>query len=179
MNEKRPQILTKKMGGVTLIELVAVVVILGILASFILPKVIGLSSSAKIGVLNSIVGSMRSTIDMTRIKAHAGGLRPVGTISGSQSLQTPYIVDFGWASAEIDHRNLCPESQAELADRLDMPDFLELSANSGITSLTNNQYTLVGYDIPGFSLPTNQGCYIIYDSFGIPDCTLTVVTADC
>lgn len=177
--EKRSKVATKKISGVTLIELVAVIVILGILASFILPKVIGLSSSAKIGVLNSIVGSMRSTIDMTRIKAYAAGMTPVGTISGSQSLQSPYIIDFGWASAEIDHRNLCPESSAELADQLDMIDFLELSANSGITSLTNNQYTLVGYDIPGFSLPTNQGCYIIYDSFGDPDCTLTLVTADC
>ena len=78
------------MSGVTLIELIAVIVILGILASFILPKVIGLSSSAKVGVLNSIVGSMRSTIDMTRIKAYAAGMTPVGTISGSQSLQSPY-----------------------------------------------------------------------------------------
>ncbi len=173
--EKRSQILTKKMSGVTLIELVAVIVILGILASFILPKVIGLSSSAKIGVLNSIVGSMRSTIDMTKIKAHAASMKRA-TI---HHLQSQFIVDFGWASAEIDWRNLCPESSAELADRLDMIDFLELSANSGVTSLTNNQYTLIGYDIPGFSTPTNQGCYIIYDSFGDPDCTLTLVTADC
>ena len=73
--EKRSQILTKKMSGVTLIELVAVIVILGILASFVIPKVIGLSSSAKIGVLNSIVGSMRSTIDMTKIKAHAASMK--------------------------------------------------------------------------------------------------------
>jgi MSHA pilin protein MshA len=173
--KKRSQILTKKMGGVTLIELVAVIVILGILASFVIPKVIGLSSSAKIGVLNSIVGSMRSTIDMTKIKAHAAGIKR----ASNSSSQNQFIVDFGWGSAEIDWRNLCPESSAELADRLDMTDFLELSANSGVTSLTNNQYTLVGYDIPGFSLPTNQGCYIIYDSYGDPDCTLTLVTADC
>ena len=105
--EKRSQILTKKMSGVTLIELIAVIVILGILASFILPKVIGLSSSAKIGVLNSIVGSMRSTIDMTKIKAHAASMKRA-TI---HHLQSQFIVDFGWASAEIDWRNLCPRAR--------------------------------------------------------------------
>ena len=163
------------MNGVTLIELVAVIVILGILALFILPKVIGLSSSAKIGVLNSIVDSMRSTIDMTKIKAHAASIKRASNASS----QSQFIVDFGRASAEIDWRNLYPESSAELADRLNMMDFLELSANSGIISLTNNQYTLVSYYILGFSIPTDHGCSIIYDSFGVPDCTLTLVTADC
>jgi MSHA pilin protein MshA len=59
-----------------------------------------------------------------------------------------------------------------------MLDFIELSGTN-LTSQINNQYTLIGYDIPGFSVPTNQGCYVIYDSFGNPDCTVSVVTADC
>jgi len=74
---------------------------------------------------------------------------------------------------------LCPESLAELAVQLTMIDYLDLQTTSGLTSMLNNRYTLVGYRIPGFSVPTNQGCYVIYDSFGDPNCTVTPVTVDC
>lgn len=60
-----------------------------------------------------------------------------------------------------------------------MIDFINLQGSGGLTSQMNNQYTLVGYEIPGFSVPTNQGCYVIYDSFGAPDCTVTLVDVDC
>ncbi|MCH2056064.1 MAG: hypothetical protein MK214_05520 [Thalassotalea sp.] len=60
-----------------------------------------------------------------------------------------------------------------------MVDFITLDGSAGLTSQTNNQYTLVGYDISGFSVPTDQGCYVIYDSFGDPAFTVTVVTEDC
>ena len=89
------------------------------------------------------------------------------------------IIDFGGETSEVDWRNLCPESRAELGDALTMEDFINLNTAGGLSSQFNNQYTLVGYDIPGFSVPTNQGCYIIYDSFGDPNCTVTVVTVDC
>jgi MSHA pilin protein MshA len=82
-------------------------------------------------------------------------------------------------SSEVDWRNLCPESVAELGDRLTMPDFINVNTAGGMSSEINNQYTLVGFDIPGFSVPTNQGCYVIYNSFGSPSCTVTMVTADC
>jgi MSHA pilin protein MshA len=38
---------------------------------------------------------------------------------------------------------------------------------------------LLGYDVPASGTPTNQGCYILYDSFATPNCTLTLVTDDC
>jgi len=61
-----------------------------------------------------------------------------------------------------------------------MKDFLELDSQYFEETATTNQYTFIGYDIPNrSSTVTDQGCYIIYDSFGEPDCTVTIVTDDC
>lgn len=169
----------KTAQGFTLIELVIVIVILGILATVAAPKFLDLSTSARIAALESLAGTMKSTISMVRMKAFAKGLKPVSRNPGAG--QSRYIIDFGGESTEVDHRNLCPESRAELGDALHMKNFIQLNEEEpgGLKLRSNNQYTLVGYDIPGFSVPTNRGCYIIYDSFGSPNCTVTLVTVDC
>jgi len=50
--------------GFTLIELVVVIVILGILAAFAVPKFMGLEGQARIAAVNSIGGSMESADSM-------------------------------------------------------------------------------------------------------------------
>lgn len=167
-----------KNRGFTLIELVVVIVILGILAATAAPKFIDVTTDAKIATLTSLKGSMKSTIDMVKAKARIKGLSPVSSNPGSG--QSEYIVDFGFGTAEIDFRNLCPESSAELGSQLDMEDFLEIDSEDFEPTVTTNQYTFIGYNIPSNSSPvTDQGCYVIYDSFGDPDCTITVVSEDC
>jgi len=171
-------LLSSRARGFTLIELVVVIVILGVLAATAAPKFIDLTSDAKIATLNSIKGTMKSTINLVKSKALVKGLSPVSTNPGSG--QSAYVVEFGFGSAEVDFRNLCPESSAELGTQLDMKDFLTLDAQDFEDTVTTNQYTFIGYNIPSSSAPlTDQGCYIIYDSFGDPDCTVTVVTEDC
>lgn len=167
----------QKNSGFTLIELVVVIFILGILAAVATSKWIDLQTSARISTLNGIAGALQSTISMTRAKAFASGLTPAPTNPGGAT-QTGYILNFPFGSAEVDWRNLCPESRAEAGDALTMLDFIDLPS-SNITTQLNNQYTLIGYDIPGFSNPSNQGCYVIYDSFGSPNCTVEVITTDC
>lgn len=162
--------------GFTLIELVAVIVLIAILAVVAAPKFVNLSRDAKIAALNGVAGTMRSTIGLVKAKAVIAGYTVFASNPGN-SVQP--VVDFGGFSSEVDWRNLCPESRAELGDQLTMIDFITLGESGGLTGTFNNRYTLVGYDIPGFFVPTNQGCYIIYDSFGDPDCTVTLVTVDC
>ncbi len=50
--------------GFTMIELVVVIVILGILAAFALPKYMGLENQARIAALNGMTGSIRSAANM-------------------------------------------------------------------------------------------------------------------
>ncbi len=50
--------------GFTMIELVVVIVILGILAAFALPRFMGLENQARVAALNGMTGSIRSAANM-------------------------------------------------------------------------------------------------------------------
>lgn len=166
-----------KQLGFTLIELIIVIVILGILSIAAAPRFLDISRDAKISVLNSIAGQVKSTIKLVQAKAALNGISAVST--NPQGGQSGYVVDFGFGSSELMYSNLCPESIAELGDRLYMLDFLDLSLNSKLETLSDNQYTLIGFDLPVSGRPLDAGCYIIYDSFAEPNCTVVVVDADC
>lgn len=162
--------------GFTLIELVMVIVILAILASFALPRFSDLTRSAKISTLEGIEGSMLATIGILRSQAYVQGLSVTTANPGNQSA---YIVETEAGSSELDWRNLCPESSAELGDALDMSDHIALQEIGELEIQTSNRYTLVGYDIQGSGIPTANGCYLTYDSFGDPNCTIEIITSDC
>lgn len=164
----------RKHQGFTLIELVAVIVILGVLAAVALPRFTDLGTAAKQAALQGIAGTMRSAANLAKAMARAQGLKPLAANPGNQS---QFIIPVGNSSAEVDYRNLCPESRAELGGRLSMVDYINLTTGS-MTSRFDNQYTFVGFDLPN-SASTSSGCYVLYDSFGDPDCTITVVTVDC
>lgn len=167
---------TEKQSGFTIIELVMVIVILGVLAAFALPKFADLASSARVATLEGIAGAMRSTISVVRSKAYVNGL---SVATANPSDQSIYIVETEAGRSEVDWRNLCPESKAELADALSMADHIGLVESGGLTTLISNRYTRVGYDIQGSGAPTANGCYVTYDSFGNPECTVTIVDTDC
>ena len=162
--------------GFTLIELIIVIVLLGILAVTAAPKFLSLSSDARIASLESVKASMQTSIDLVKVKGRIAGLTPLAENPGDTG-QANFIINFGIGSAEVDFRNLCPESQGELGDALDMEDFLDLG--EGLESDSTNQYTFVGFELPSPLSPSNPGCYILYDSFGFPDCTLTIVSDNC
>lgn len=164
--------------GFTLIELVLVVVILAVLAAFALPRFSDLSTDARLAALDSLAGTMKSTIGIVRSKAYAQGLSPAASNPGGNQ-QTGYVIETEAGRSEVDWRNLCPESRAEAADSLTMLDYISVDTNdSSLETFVNNQYTRVGFSLPAGS-GSGPGCYVEYDSFGDPECTVTQITSEC
>lgn len=74
--------------GFTLIELVVVIVILGILAAFAVPRFMGMEGEARAAAVKSMAGSLMSAATMARAKCQAQGCGPNGTITiDGQSIQ--------------------------------------------------------------------------------------------
>ena len=65
--------------GFTLIELIAVIVILGVLAATALPKFLDFKKDARVASLTQLAGSLRSTSEMVRTKCIVSGCRLLGT----------------------------------------------------------------------------------------------------
>jgi MSHA pilin protein MshA len=86
--------------GFTLIELVVVIVILGILAAFALPRFMGLEKQARIASLKALEGSLRSSGAMAHAIWLANGSPASITIDGTA---TPIVMTLGYPNlATID-----------------------------------------------------------------------------
>jgi MSHA pilin protein MshA len=74
--------------GFTLIELVVVIIILGILAAFALPRFMGLESQARVASVRGVEGSVRSATAMARSVWLASGSPATITVEGNTITMT-------------------------------------------------------------------------------------------
>lgn len=168
-------ILVMKLSGFTLLELLIVIVVLGVLGAVIIPSFVDLEPETRQTMIFKVGGVMRTSIHLAQMKARAMGMEPAASNpaggGGGGGAQAAFIIEIAAGSAELDWRNLCPESRAELGDRLTMLDYISIDpATTKFQTRVTNQSTWVGYE-----LPPGQ-CYVVYDSFA---CTVTEVTNGC
>jgi MSHA pilin protein MshA len=67
--------------GFTLIELVVVIVILGVLAAFAVPRFMGLEVQARVSTVNGLAGAVRSAVSLAHATQLASGLGPNAAIT--------------------------------------------------------------------------------------------------
>lgn len=77
----------RKQSGFTLIELITVIVVLGILAAFAIPRFTGLESQARIATVNGLAGNLRSGAALAHALWMAAGNAPATvTMEGNTSV---------------------------------------------------------------------------------------------
>jgi MSHA pilin protein MshA len=122
-----------KQRGFTLIELVVVIVILGILAAFAVPKFMGLEQQARISALKGLAGGLRGAVAMSHgvWLANANGAATI-TVNGQA-----VPMSFGYPTRAVLSINALMEN------------------TSGFTYTTGNgRYTVNG--------AATANCYVVY-----------------
>jgi MSHA pilin protein MshA len=149
-----------KQSGFTLIELVAVIVLLGVLAVTALPRFVDLRGDARAGVLESVVASMQSASVQIYAKAlmqdSLGGNDTVR--DGENPDGSPRLVAtaFGYPAA-----NDGTNEDIENLITIDGDDSLIFQNGGG-------NVRRVGYNADGDGRVDDDGCYITYTESTAP-----------
>lgn len=158
-----------KQSGFTLIELVAVIVLLGVLAVTALPRFIDLRGDARAGILDSLVGSMQSAAVQVYAKA----------LMQDSLAQNDTVNDNG---NTIGTRFGYPRANGLNGDQ-DISNLVDIQGDPSLVfQAGGNNNRRVGYDADGDGNVTDDGCYAQYTNstaVGTLPTIVVVSTANC
>jgi len=134
--------------GFTLIELVVVIVILGILAAFAVPRFIGMETEARISSVRNLAGSLRSAAAMAHGVCMAQNCPNASTVITLVGIATP-----------VTFVNQYPNN-------LTMQQALE-NANGFTVNAAGNQFTKTGAKVPA-------NCWVQYNQAAAANAAPTI-----
>ncbi len=148
----------QRQSGFTLIELVTVIVILGILAAFAIPRFTGLEVQARTAAVNGLAGSVKSASALSKALWIANG-----------NANAPTVQFEGGASALI---TVNSETGYPAATQAGIGNTVTDTSGYNFTTGTNTAtWNLVS--------ATNQGnCSVTYNNTNLPP-VITTVTTGC
>lgn len=169
----------KNSEGFTLVELIAVVVIAGILSAFVISRFADLRDEARIAALEGLAGSFNSTAatqhTIARVNQDAGGLNNGFIANGVLFDQGyPVALDFDAPGSSFGSGDGVPEILEAMDIDLDNWTFNTI-INGSENGLITRELYMTRSDVIATGATAQQiintGCYVSYDSY------LTVVIA--
>jgi len=172
--------------GFTMIELIMVIVILGVLSAFALPRFADLGGSARAAAIEGLAGSMRSAIGITRAKWLADGSDAAATTINLDGVDVKIARGYpiaGTATPTVDVLGIIAAAG--------LPDTTDAGATPGaVANYSNGDYTFTntttgtGATLANTLTITVRGgtsCEVAYTNFptGTTPPTITVKTDDC
>jgi MSHA pilin protein MshA len=139
-------IIMKKQAGFTLIELIAVIVVLGILSAVALPKFVNLSGEARIAKMQGAVGAVNSAGALIHAKWLAGGSLAAGNV----------VYEGGTLAIATDMVNGYPA-----AGKIDLVSGLNTAASGDFAKSAVASGTIT------FSDPNKSACSFTYTEAGV------------
>lgn len=147
----------KKQNGFTLMELIIVIVVLGILSAFVIPKYMSLDVEARTSTIKGLNGSIQAAAEMVHGIALAKGYKTAGI----KDLGTGLIVNItskSYPTASSDGISSALASTSGFAANTSIANTIRYDADGGTTPNCSVAYSITDTANSPTITPTTSGC---------------------